>query len=155
MKFLRFFTPVIKYTTPKAAGSTMHSCRFRVADNEKKINHPKLIFSKCLKSFNMNRKATRVNKRVNTSGKNVLLSDSVNGLNAKHTKTIKRKEGLMLNSFKILSNTMMMIIKLMIDIALRMVNENPNSLMMPIPAMYCGMSGIACQSENLNTPEFT
>ena len=100
----------------------------------------------------MNRNAIRVSKIVNTSGKNVLLSESVNGFRTKHNRITKRKEDLILNSFKILSKTRVIIIKLSIDIDLKMVNENPNTLVRPIPTINCGMRGIACQSENFSTP---
>lgn len=83
----------------------------------------------------MNKKAARVKRTVNTSGKNVLLSDNVNGLNAKHNKITNRIMSFTLNDFKILSNTIIIAISPAIDMNLKIVNENPNSLDRLIPAM--------------------
>ena len=140
---------------PNAIGKVIDVCLFSVAKVENEINRIKYNMLNDLNIFSMKKKASKDSNKVNTSGKKVLLSDKVSGLNAKQNKIIKRRGGEMLSSFKIELDTITNISKLAIEINRKSVNENPNSLVSNIPLNNCGTKGSDCQSENLSIPELT
>jgi len=67
---------------PNAIGKVIDVCLFSVAKVDNEINRIKYNMLNDLNIFSMKKKASKDSNKVNTSGKKVLLSDKVSGLNA-------------------------------------------------------------------------